>query len=337
MTTQRSIHLVSCLLSATIIAACGDDSGSAGEEAGTEASSTTSTSGATDAASTTSTTAVATATDSPTTTEGSTTLEASTSTGSDTSGAVDSSSGEPVVSASIRVFHAAIQSDGNPDAGFGAGSAIDLDLDVYVDGELALEDLALTDASARIDVTSGTHEISLNAAETDDELFTGTASFAEGESTVIVYNAAADFTARAVELELFTVDEASIEAAAGEAAFVAVHLDGNGRDAVFRTYDNVHDAADVVQLGDAYAYGAPGGSGVYGAANLLKTYLGVAEPYAGGFDCDTPAVTADASHILVWGTNSVAPPGTLGFSTNAFVLAADSVGAQPAINCVPQQ
>lgn len=322
----------------TIAAGCGDDGGS-GEDTGTDASSTTDAPSTTEMPTTTApaTTTATTTTDATTTTTDATTTESSSSTGPGTSSGEDSSSGEPLADASIRMFHAAIQSDGNPDAGFGAGAAIELDLDVYVDGELVLEALALTDASARLDFTSGDHEVNINAAATDDELFAGTASFGEGESTVVVYNAAADFAGKTVELALFAVDETAIEADAGQAAFVAVHLDGNAQAQGFQAYDDVHDADGVAPLGDGYAFEDAAGSGVYGVSNPLKAYLGTAEPYEGGFDCDTPGVAADVSHILVWGTNSVAPPGTLGFSTNAFVLAPDSVGAQPAINCVPQE
>lgn len=331
MNTRSTTQLAQCLLSVVLAAGCGDDSGDAGATG--DDASTTDDPSTTEAGSTTEPSS----TTDPGTTDGTSTTAGSSSTGPGSSSSDDSSSGGSVADASIRLFHAAIQSDGNPDAGFGAGAAIELDLDVYIDGTLELEGLALTDASVRLPITSGEHEFIVQASDTDEELFTGSVSILEGESTLVVYNAAADFTAETVELALFAVDESQIEAPAAEAGFLALHLDGNAQAQVFRAYSDLNGAEDVAALGEEYGYEDADGSGVYGVSDVAKAFLDSdAGTYDGGFDCDTPGLSADSPYILVWGTNSVAPPGTKGFSTNAFVLANDSAGPQPAINCIPQ-
>lgn len=268
MKPRSTIHLAQCLLSVVLAAGCGDDSGDGGAT-GDDASSTTEDPSTTEAGSTTEPSS----TTDPGTTDGTTTTAGSSSTGPGSSSSDDSSSGEPVADASIRLFHAAIQSDGNPNAGFGAGAAIELDLDVYIDGTLELEGLALTDASVRLPVTSGDHEFIVQASDTDEELFTGSVSILEGESTLVVYNAAADFTAETVELALFAVDESQIEAPAAEAGFLAVHLDGNAQAQVFRAYSDLNDAEGVVALGEEYGYQDADGSGVYGVSDVAKAYL----------------------------------------------------------------
>ena len=254
----------------------------------------------------------------------------------DTDGADEGSTGDSAGNASVRVFHAAIRSE-NADAGFGAGTALELDVDVYVDDVLSVETLSLGEASERLEIESGEHAVSIRAAGTEDELFAATATIGAGDSTIVAYNAAADFIGDEVELAIMAIDESALVPDGEGAAFYAVHLDGNSNADDFIAYSGPSSDDAAVQLGNVLTYEDAAGTGVYTVSDLETAYLDAdAGDYDGGFACATPDVSAGEGHLLIWGTNSVALPGTTDGSSNAFVLGPDSVGALSPIVCLPQ-
>ena len=251
----------------------------------------------------------------------------------------DTSTGDATPEAAVRVFHAAVVSDGNPDQGFGAGEAIALDVNIDVDGTQVVEGLALYALTPRLTVPAGEHQITVSDAE-GNVLFDESITLPEGDSTVIAYNAAADFTG-AAELALYPpIEEAGIVGEAGEAGVLAVHLDGNSQADPFLAYTAPFDGDNPEPLGAEFTYQAD--SGVYSTSDFGFTHLdpdGGAD-YVFGFTCDTPGSAADGAYILVWGTNSVAPPGSPAgsFSANAFTLTADTAEGAPltSIGCAQQ-
>lgn len=257
---------------------------------------------------------------------------------SDASAQPDASTGDG--EASIRVFHAAIRSDGNPDTGFGAGTAIELNVDVVIDGAETptVSGLSGGEASARFSLSPGAHTVSILAAGTNTELFSGDVTVADGDvTTIIAYNAAADSTSETLAISVFVADENAIAGADDNAAFLAVHVDGNSQADLFRAYSAVSGTAGVEALGTEYAFEAPAGSGVYTVTDFTNSYLDPdAGEYDGGFSCATPDVVAGGAYILVWGTSRVALPGTTAGSSNAYVLSTSSTGPQTPIPCVPQ-
>ncbi len=335
--TMKLLHPISIAalaLATTTMPACGDDAGGDSETDGSSSSSTSAdpTEAGTDADP--SSTAADPATTSPAGSSSTSNADTSDTGSSSTSEDGDTSTGATADDASVRIFHVAIQSDGDPNAGFGAGAAFELDVDVYVDGALALESLALAEASERLSLTSGDHDISVRAAGEDDDLLSATATVVPGDSTLIVYSTSADFVAD-LELALFSVDESTISAQPDEAAFLAVHVDGNAQGQTFVAYSAAFTDDGAEALGDAYGYETV--SGAYGVTDVAASYLDSdAGDYDGGFNCATPGVALGEPYLLVWGTNTVAAPGTLDFSTNAFVLASDTAGPQQAIGCIPQ-
>ena len=331
MKLLNQISIAAFTLATSAIPACGDDS--SGDSAGDS-----STGASTPDTSTPDTSTPDTSEDTSTgdvTTEGSTTDEDPTTGSADDS--TDTTSGE--AEAAVRVFHAAVVSDGNPDQGFGAGEAIALDVNIDVDGTQVVEGLALYALTSRLTVPAGEHQITVSDAE-GNVLFDESITLPEGDSTVIAYNAAADFTG-AAELALYPpIEEAGIVGEAGEAGVLAVHLDGNSQADPFLAYTAPFDGDNPEPLGAEFTYQAD--SGVYSTSDFGFTHLdpdGGAD-YVFGFTCDTPGSAADGAYILVWGTNSVAPPGSPAgsFSANAFTLTADTAEGAPltSIGCAQQ-
>lgn len=306
MDVDTKIKFVALTLCCAVSTGCGDDGNSnESSEGGAESSATTG-----DGPSTTG--------DGPSTTAD----------GSSTAGAM----------AEVRIFHAAIVSDGNEEQGGGAGEAIALSVNIDVDGSQVAEGLQLYALTPRLPVSAGAHQVTVSDAD-GNVLYDESVTIPEGDSTVIAYNAAADFTA--AELDLYPpIEEASIVGEAGEAGVLAVHLDGNSQGDAFLAYSGPFDSESPEALGADFNYRED--SGVYSTSDFGFTHLdpdGGAD-YVFGFTCDTPGSAADGAYILVWGTNSVAPPGSQpgSFAANAFTLTADAADGTPltSIGCAPQ-
>lgn len=301
MYVNTKLKFVALTLCCAVSTGCGDDGNSnASSEGGTESSSTTA--------------------------DGSSTEDP---TEDPTDGAM----------AEVRIFHAAIVSDGNQEQGGGAGEAIALSVNIDVDGAQVVEGLQLYALTPRLPVSAGAHQVTVSDAD-GNVLYDESVTIPEGDSTVIAYNAAADFTADA-ELDLYPpIEEASIVGEAGEAGVLAVHLDGNSQGDAFLAYTGPFDSESPEALGAEFNYRED--SGVYSTSDFGFTHLdpdGGAD-YVFGFTCDTPGSAADGAYILVWGTNSVAPPGSPSgsFAANAFTLTADTADGAPltSIGCAPQ-